>query len=181
MSDEEALSWSQRYFGHESSVPRFVPDRTGCGSFERYDKSSDFLGPATTLWRWMRVLPPDDKSAYIARDELNRVRVDRAAVRRPALIEKAVGLERGEALVAHFGAERPDAVEAGDRRLVEGRMVDAPSRAMRPIDPNAIAHLAAEQDIARHAQRFGLRVEQSIFDRTEPLADHTPAAGRVKQ
>jgi hypothetical protein len=48
MSDEEALSWSQRYFGHESSGPRFVPYRTGYGSFERYDKSSDFLGPATT-------------------------------------------------------------------------------------------------------------------------------------
>jgi hypothetical protein len=48
MSDEEALSWSQRYFGHESSGPRFVPYRTGYGSFERCDKSSDFRGPATT-------------------------------------------------------------------------------------------------------------------------------------
>jgi hypothetical protein len=46
MSDEEVLSWSQRYFGHESSGPRFVRDRTGCGSFERYDKSGDFLGPS---------------------------------------------------------------------------------------------------------------------------------------
>jgi hypothetical protein len=45
ISDEEALSWSQRYSGRESSGPRFVPYRTGDGSFVRYDKSSDFLGP----------------------------------------------------------------------------------------------------------------------------------------
>jgi hypothetical protein len=79
MSDEGVLSWSQRYFGHESSGPRFVRDRTGCGSFERYDKSGDFLGPSQqershALWRRMRVLPPDDKSAYIARDELSQGR-----------------------------------------------------------------------------------------------------------
>ena len=33
---------------------------------------------------------------------------------------------------------------------------------MRPIDPYTIAHLAAEQDIARHAERLRLRVEQGI-------------------
>src|SRR5215469_12763180 len=62
-----------------------------------------------------------------------------------AIVHKDVGLERGKALFAHFGADRPDAVEAGDRRLVEARMVDAPSRAMRPIDPNAVTYLAAEK------------------------------------
>ena len=44
MSDDEALSWSRGYFGHEDFGPRFVPYRTGCRSFERYDKSRDFLG-----------------------------------------------------------------------------------------------------------------------------------------
>ena len=37
MSDDEALSWSRRYFGHEASGPRFVPYRTSCRSFKRYD------------------------------------------------------------------------------------------------------------------------------------------------
>jgi N-terminal domain of galactosyltransferase len=57
MSDEEALSWSQRYFGQESSGPRFVLYRTGYGSFERHDKSSDFLGPAP------RAVAPDARAA----------------------------------------------------------------------------------------------------------------------
>ena len=51
-------------------------------------------------------------------------------------------------------------------------MIDPPGRAMRPIDPYTIAHLAAEQDIARHVERLRLRVEQGILDRTEPLTDN---------
>ena len=83
MPDEEAPSWSQRYFGHESSEPRFVPQRTGYGSFERDDKSSDFLGPSRqernhALWHRVHALPPDEVTAYIARNGLNRVSVDRA-------------------------------------------------------------------------------------------------------
>ena len=62
MSDEEALSWSQRYFGHKASGPWFVPYRSDCRSFERYDKSSDFLAPSQqerdhVLWHRVRVLP----------------------------------------------------------------------------------------------------------------------------
>ena len=83
MSDDEALSWSRRYFGHEASGPRFVPYRTSCRSFKRYDKSRDFLGPSQqqrnhTLWNRVRALPPDEKTSHIARTGLNRVRVDRA-------------------------------------------------------------------------------------------------------
>jgi hypothetical protein len=83
MSEDEALSWSRRYFGHEASGPRFVPYRTSCRSFQRYDKSRDFLGPGQqqrnhTLWDRMRALPADKKTSYIARTGLNRVRVDRA-------------------------------------------------------------------------------------------------------
>ena len=48
MSDEEAFSRSQHCFGHETYGPRFVPDWTDCGSFERYDKSSDFPGRGQT-------------------------------------------------------------------------------------------------------------------------------------
>jgi hypothetical protein len=83
MSDDEALSWSRRYFGHEAFGPRFVPYKTGGRSFERYDKSRDFLGPGQqernhALWSRVRALPPDEKTSYIARTGLNRVRVERA-------------------------------------------------------------------------------------------------------
>jgi hypothetical protein len=83
MSDDEALSWSMRYFGHEASGPRFVPYRSGCRSFERYDKSRDFLGLSQqernhALWSRVRALPSDEKGSYIARNGLNRVRVDQA-------------------------------------------------------------------------------------------------------
>jgi hypothetical protein len=83
MSDDEALLWSRRYFGHEASGPRFVTHRAGCHSFERYDKSRGFLGLGQqernhALWNRVRALPPDEKTSYIARNGLNRVRVDRA-------------------------------------------------------------------------------------------------------
>ena len=83
MSDEEALSWSRGYFGHEASGPRFVPYRSGGRSLMRYNKSGDFLGPGQqernhALWHRVWALPPDDKSAYIAQNGLNRVSVDRA-------------------------------------------------------------------------------------------------------
>ena len=83
ISDDEALSWSRGYFGHEASGPRFVPYRTSSRSFERYDKSRDFLGPDQqernhTLWNRVRALPSDEKTSYIARNGLNRVKLDRA-------------------------------------------------------------------------------------------------------
>jgi hypothetical protein len=83
LSDEEALGWSRRYFGHAASGPRFVPYRGGGAGFDRYDKSRDFLGAGQpecnhALWNGVRVLPPDAKSTYIARNGLNRVNVDRA-------------------------------------------------------------------------------------------------------
>src|SRR5262249_13787879 len=74
-------------------------------------------------------------------------------------VEEDVGLERGEFLLAHLVADGLDAVEAGDRRLVPVGMIDAPGRAMRPVDPDAVADLAAEQLVAGYAQRLGLDVE----------------------
>jgi hypothetical protein len=83
MADDEALSWSRRYFGYEASGPRFVPYRTGDRSFERYDKSRDFLGLGQqqrnhARWNRVRALPSEEKTEHIARNGLNRVRVDRA-------------------------------------------------------------------------------------------------------
>ena len=83
ISDDEALSWSRRYFGHEDSGPRFVPYRAGCRRFERYDKWRDFLELSQQehnhdLWNRVHALPPDEKTLYIARNGLNRVSVNRA-------------------------------------------------------------------------------------------------------
>ncbi len=72
------------------------------------------------------------------------------ALRRSALVNKDVGLQRAEAPVAGLGADRPDAIETGDRRLVKIWMIDAPSRAMRPVDPHLVPQFAAQEHVARH-------------------------------
>ena len=51
---------------------------------------------------------------------------------------------------------------------------------MRPVDPDPVAHLAAEQHVARHAERLGLGVEQRVLDRAETLGDD-PARCRPGQ
>src|SRR5260370_40205122 len=64
---------------------------------------------------------------------------------RPArIVSEDIGLQRGELLFPDFASDRLHAVEIGDRRLVPVGMVDAPGRAMRPVDPDAIANLAAQ-------------------------------------
>ena len=78
---------------------------------------------------------------------------------------------------AHFAADRLDAVEIGDRRLVPVGMVDAPGGAMRPVDANAIADLAAEQFVAGHPEQFCLGVEQRVFDRAERLRNDAAGGG----
>src|SRR3984893_15186150 len=56
--------------------------------------------------------------------------------------------------------------------LVQGRMIYPPSRAVRPINPDTVAKLAAEERVARQAERFGLGVEQRVLDGAEPLGDN---------
>ena len=51
---------------------------------------------------------------------------------------------------------------------------------MRPVHRDAVAELAAEQRVARHAERLGLGVEQRVLDRAEPLGDDA-AGGRAGQ
>src|SRR5262249_16260512 len=90
----------------------------------------------------------------------------RAPALRPAvLVNEDVGLERAETLLAHLTADRFDAIEVGDRWLVPVGMVDAPRGAVRPVEPDAVALLAAEQLVARHAEPLGLGVEQRVLDR----------------
>src|SRR5262249_27423657 len=80
------------------------------------------------------------------------------------IIGEDVGLQRGELPFAHLVADRLDAVETFDRRLVPGGMIDAPGCAVRPVDPNAISDLAAEQLVAGHTKQFSFGIEQGILD-----------------
>jgi hypothetical protein len=83
LSDDEALAWSRRYFGHATSGPRFVSYRRTAGDrkLQRYDKSGDLWGLGQqernhALWNRIRTLSPENKTSYIARNGLNRVRLD---------------------------------------------------------------------------------------------------------
>ncbi len=114
-------------------------------------------------------------------------RKGRAEARAPALgipgaclVEENVGLERGELLLDHLAADRLDAVEVGDGGLVPTGVIDAPGRAVRPVHPNAIAHLAAQKLVDRHAQALGLGVEQRILDGAQRLR-HDAAGARPRR
>jgi hypothetical protein len=54
---------------------------------------------------------------------------------------------------------------------------------MRPVDPNPVADLAAEQFIAGHAEQLALGVEQGVFDGAERLRHDAAGggAGRCEQ
>src|SRR4051812_846488 len=93
------------------------------------------------------------------------------------LVDENIGLAGGKTFFAHLAADRLDAVEVGDRRLVVGRVVDAPSGAVRPIEPDALAHLAAQKLITGYTERLGLGVEERVLDRPHRLGDHA-AGGR---
>src|SRR2546430_2408282 len=85
--------------------------------------------------------------------------IGRAEARAPAarsavLVDEDVGFGCGETLLAHLKPYCPYAIEIGDRRRVVSRMIDAPGRAVRPVERDAISELAAEQRIDRHAERF---------------------------
>ena len=69
-----------------------------------------------------------------------------------------------------FRADPLNAIEVADRWRVEFRMIDAPSGAMRPVQPDAVAHLTPEERVARHAQGLGLGIQQRVLDRSKGLA-----------
>src|SRR5664279_535878 len=58
------------------------------------------------------------------------------ASRLAVCVSEDVGLQGGKLLLAHLAPDRLDAVEIGNGRLEPVGMVDAPSGAMRPVDPN---------------------------------------------
>src|SRR3954453_16383153 len=123
--------------------------------------------------------------AQIAQDfaiEVDLGSEGRAEARSPTgrfavIIGEDVGLERGELLLADLASDCLDAVEVLNRRLVPGRMIDPPRCAMRPIDPDMVADLAAEQFVAGHTETLRLGVEQRILDRAERLRHYAAGGG----
>ena len=106
----------------------------------------------------------------------------RAEARPPALrlavgVDEDVGLHRREAFFAYLATDSLHTVEIGDRRLEPVGMVDAPGRAVRPVHPDTVAHLAAEQVVAGHAERLGLDVKQRVLDRADRQRHHAAGGG----
>src|SRR5215204_7729309 len=56
-------------------------------------------------------------------------------------------------------------------------MVNAPARAVRPVDGNDIPLLPAKQVVDRHTQGLGFGVQQRIFDGTERLGAQSVRGG----
>ncbi len=48
---------------------------------------------------------------------------------------------------------------------------------MRPVHPDAVADLAAEQFVAGHAEQLGLGVEQRVLDGAERQRHHAAGGG----
>src|SRR5918997_6817428 len=69
---------------------------------------------------------------------------------RPLFVAEHVRLERGEPHLAGVLTRLPHAVEVRDSGGVECRMIDAPARAVRPVDGNGIALLPTEQVVDGH-------------------------------
>ena len=86
-----------------------------------------------------------------------------------------VGLETCVALLPNITRDLANAVDVEDRGVKCS--VRAPVRdAVRPVDPDLVADLAAEQRIAGHTQRLRLCIEQRVLDRTERLPHHATGA-----
>src|SRR5918995_2025937 len=93
------------------------------------------------------------------------------------LVAKHVRLERGESHLAGIFTRLPHTVEVRDGGGVKRRMVDAPARAMRPIDGNEVPLLTAKQVVDGHAQGLGFGVQQRVFDGAERLGAQSVRSG----
>ncbi len=85
-----------------------------------------------------------------------------------------VGLQALEAARRDLGAgpldvgQRADRVEAGPVLDPVGE-TDPPGAAMRPVEPQPVAHRAAEQLVHRNAERLCLDVDEGVLDRGDRL------------
>src|SRR5829696_9145885 len=96
---------------------------------------------------------------------------------RSVLVEEHVRLERGKSHLAGILARSPNTVEVRDGGSVERRMVDAPARAVRPVDGNDVPLLPTKQVVDGHAQSLGFGVQQRIFYGTERLGAQSVRSG----
>src|SRR5215207_3653550 len=95
------------------------------------------------------------------------------------VVDEDVGLHGREALFTHLAADRLHPLKVVDRRLEVGRMIDAPGCAVRPVDPDTVADLAAQKLVARDAERLGLGVEKRVLDGAQSQGNDA-AGGRPR-
>jgi hypothetical protein len=96
---------------------------------------------------------------------------------RSVLVAEHVRLERGKSHLAGILARLSHTVEVRDGGGVERGMVDAPARAVRPVDGNDVPLLTAKQVVDGHAQGLGFGVQQRVFDGTERLGAQSVRSG----
>ena len=93
-------------------------------------------------------------------------------VGRAAIEAEDVGLERAEALLAHRAGEGAEVVERAHRRLAHRLgMAQAIGAAVRPVEPQPVAHRTVQELGDRHAQRPRLDVDQRVLERRDRLLD----------
>ena len=95
------------------------------------------------------------------------------------VIVEGICLQRRVTLFTHFLAHRLNPIEIVNSRRVIVRLIDPPSRAMRPVEPDTVAHLTAEQLVTGYIERLPLSVEQCVLNRAQPLC-HNAAGGRPR-
>src|SRR6185437_10312273 len=136
-----------------------------------------------------RELVRDGEDQFVVDVLVEHRRVRLKARRRHAWLaaveQQGIGLERLEAVLHRFMAERAHIMQAADRGraeffLEQRRVGNAEAAAMRPVKRDALAERPAEQRADRHAQGLGLDVETGIFDGSDRLIIE-PARGELRQ
>src|SRR5215216_7133969 len=96
---------------------------------------------------------------------------------RSVLVAEHIRLERGKSHLAGILARLLHTVEVRDGGGVERGMVDAPARAVRPVDGNDIPLLPAKQVVDGHTQGLGFGVQQRVLDGAERLGAQSVRSG----
>src|SRR5215203_2845219 len=120
---------------------------------------------------------PNERLVYVEAGGERGTEARHPGADRSVLVAEHVRLERGKSHLAGIHARLLHTVEVCDGGGVKRRMVDAPARAMRPIDGNDVPLLPAKQVVDGHAQCLGFGVQQRIFDGTERLGAQSVRSG----
>src|SRR5215207_1012946 len=120
---------------------------------------------------------PNERLVYVEAGGERGTEARHPGADRSVLVAEHVRLERGKSHLAGIHARLLHTIEVRDGGGVERGMVDAPARAVRPIDGNDIPLLPAKQVVDGHAQGLGFGVQQRVLDGTERLGAQSIRGG----